>query len=643
MFCSKCGAKVTEDAAFCEKCGTRLTQNSMEAHPTVAFPAQESEEISVVSATATSKPGWKTVKDRETKITQEADIHEEASSISEGDADIYAILKENIGICPAIKSAKQVKKGVRLCGKVYSYFVKFVKEHTDQVRMKSMLAFPFSILYWVLGGLLCCIIGMLLTDFMKYGSNCIEYNHGILFAICCLVAGAAAFTHSFAGHKEKAAVADYVRDVAKRKNIYLFHGKRAAMPKIRIVAAAVLVLAGIIIISFNLPNLVNSLKYHDELLYNGLPVTRFLEMTQEDVESEYGEPWFTGQHIITGDDYHDYSCNNGSISDVVYSKKTGKVIYIRFYGDRCSCNGKRLNKSLERVLDILSVRYKGGYPLLGIYGSKHSGFYYEEAVYFGETPSQEEILAQMEFENGRYDNYDFVSLNVRGKQDYKIDLISQVWMDAVQNIGYVCLYTDEWIDTLNASVENISLSDTVGNNSNEPVQENDYALLEEFISLYIDPPDLKGDELTEYFNCEFDIWRCGEGYTNITINSNGHLVIPDHTAEYAGTWWDIYSQRCNMEISSYDGIYYNIEINWGCSAWENTHWSFFGTYDEIAGGIHYYGSRIEESYLGNGEMQETYVYSDGEGLIWVGDDGMLYWDDYVEQQGADCSFEKNIE
>lgn len=197
---------------------------------------------------------------------------------------------------------------------------------------------------------------------------------------------------------------------------------------------------------------------------------------------------------------------------------------------------------------------------------------------------------------------------------------------------------------LEAVFTNDEAGDTAENPSGEPVQENDYALLEEFISLicsYSDPPDLTGDELTEYFKREFDIWRRGEGYTNITTDSNGHLVIPDHTAEYAGTWWDTYSQRCSMEISSYDGIYYSIDINWGSSAWDNTHWSFFGTYDEMAGGIHYYGSRIEEYYPEDGEMQETYAYSDGEGLIWMGDDGRLYWDDYIEQQGADCSFEKS--
>lgn len=114
------------------------------------------------------------------------------------------------------------------------------------------------------------------------------------------------------------------------------------------------------------------------------------------------------------------------------------------------------------------------------------------------------------------------------------------------------------------------------------------------------------------------------------------------SAEYVGTWQDTYSQRCYMEISSSDGIQYYIDINWGSSAQENTHWSLWGMYDEVMGGIYYNGSKIEEYYPEGGEMQETIVYSDGAGLIWMGDDGMLYWDDHVEEQGRDCSFEKSI-
>ncbi len=110
--------------------------------------------------------------------------------------------------------------------------------------------------------------------------------------------------------------------------------------------------------------------------------------------------------------------------------------------------------------------------------------------------------------------------------------------------------------------------------------------------------------------------------------------------EYIGEWFDTVSQRCHAEISSEDGIHYTIDINWASSAWENTHWSFSGTYDESEGKIHYSGSRIEEYYPDEGDVQETYAYTDGEGYLWIGDDGMLYWDDLKEQQGEGLVFEK---
>ena len=197
------------------------------------------------------------------------------------------------------------------------------------------------------------------------------------------------------------------------------------------------------------------------------------------------------------------------------------------------------------------------------------------------------------------------------------------------------VFTDEDME----SIVNDGSGETLPSQQNE----NNYELLDEFISLicsYSDPPDLEGEELTDYFKSEFDSWLNGEGYINITTDADGHLVIPDHTDEYVGNWWDTYSQRCNMEISSYDGINYEIDINWGSSAWDNTHWAFYGIYDELEGGIYYYGSRIEEHYSDDGELEETYVYSNGEGLLWIGDDGILYWDDYIEQQGTDCSFER---
>ena len=204
------------------------------------------------------------------------------------------------------------------------------------------------------------------------------------------------------------------------------------------------------------------------------------------------------------------------------------------------------------------------------------------------------------------------------------------------------VFTNDSVSTESTEAVNAETENTA-TESGAMLSENDYELLPEFIELicsFSDPPDLEGEELDTYFKEQFDAWKRGEGFNFIIIDETGHLVIENHSAEYCGEWGDIYSQRCYMSIQS-DGIYYQIDINWSSSAWENTHWLFWGTYDSTLGGIVYSGSRIEEYYLETGEVQETYAYTDGTGLIYMGDDGMLYWVDDIENQGADCIFEKN--
>lgn len=109
--------------------------------------------------------------------------------------------------------------------------------------------------------------------------------------------------------------------------------------------------------------------------------------------------------------------------------------------------------------------------------------------------------------------------------------------------------------------------------------------------------------------------------------------------EFAGTWWDIHSQRCNMNIELSGDVYY-IDINWSSSANENTHWSFTGSYDNTKGGILYSGSKTDTYYTEQGYKHENIVYSDGKGLIRIDNSGALYWDDYKEQAGKNCCFEK---
>ena len=108
--------------------------------------------------------------------------------------------------------------------------------------------------------------------------------------------------------------------------------------------------------------------------------------------------------------------------------------------------------------------------------------------------------------------------------------------------------------------------------------------------------------------------------------------------EFLGTWQDTVSQRCGMKIQI-DGTKYVIEINWGSSARENTRWSFTGQYDSARGGIAYTGQRVEEVYPEEGKVEETVVYENGTGLLYL-KEGLLYWTDDVEDMGAQCVFEK---
>lgn len=116
--------------------------------------------------------------------------------------------------------------------------------------------------------------------------------------------------------------------------------------------------------------------------------------------------------------------------------------------------------------------------------------------------------------------------------------------------------------------------------------------------------------------------------------------IADHSAEYVGVWVDEYSQRCFMDISCSDGIYY-IQINWSGGASDTEQWDLVGEYDSGSNGIVYFGSRKEVHYSDGGDFQETYMYTDGSGRLFIGNDGILYWDDYKENVGANCRFNKS--
>lgn len=179
------------------------------------------------------------------------------------------------------------------------------------------------------------------------------------------------------------------------------------------------------------------------------------------------------------------------------------------------------------------------------------------------------------------------------------------------------------------------------------IQKTNDEQLNEFITLinsFSDPPDLSEDELETYYEREYESWKRKEGYLNITEDASGHLQIEDHSSEFCGGWSDTYSQRCGMSISSADGVYYTIEIQWSGSAWESTEWEFTATYDGYDNGLRYSGSKCNYTFPEdeNGAAIEEYDYYDGEGFIYIDSSGLLHWDDYVENAGENCLFEKDV-
>lgn len=78
-----------------------------------------------------------------------------------------------------------------------------------------------------------------------------------------------------------------------------------------------------------------SVEYPNELLYEGLPVARFLEMTKDDFIAEFGEP---DQNYP---EYPGISYDEKGITLINFSEETGKLICMNFYSERCTFNGKK--------------------------------------------------------------------------------------------------------------------------------------------------------------------------------------------------------------------------------------------------------------------------------------------------------------
>lgn len=133
--------------------------------------------------------------------------------------------------------------------------------------------------------------------------------------------------------------------------------------------------------------------------------------------------------------------------------------------------------------------------------------------------------------------------------------------------------------------------------------------------------------------------RQGEGTSSGINPDDGSSEI----SRYEGSWSGRDYDRLYMEIRYVDanGGYYDIYISWTSSASEWTQWELQAVYME-EGVIQYYGNQIEyEGVYETGEIEGNVVSEAEEGILWIGDDGLLYWDDHTEPSGESYVLEKS--
>ena len=158
-----------------------------------------------------------------------------------------------------------------------------------------------------------------------------------------------------------------------------------------------------------------------------------------------------------------------------------------------------------------------------------------------------------------------------------------------------------------------------------------------------------GVVITETQQVDDSQWgNIGYGWVSMDYIAEGtppldSLAIPPQNTidQYVGHWGDSIGQRCMMQIDYHDNQFF-FELSWGNGASSTAKWSFTGSYDGYANTVAYSNGRhYTEEYLESGKMIETVHYTNGSGYFFISHDGYMYWEDFTENRGTNCAFEKN--
>lgn len=103
----------------------------------------------------------------------------------------------------------------------------------------------------------------------------------------------------------------------------------------------------------------------------------------------------------------------------------------------------------------------------------------------------------------------------------------------------------------------------------------------------------------------------------------GETAYSSNDDAFIGSWSNLYESGMDMEITCDDGIHYQIDISKIWNPSEIRNWHFIGYYDTSLNGLVY----SDGVCLDMEQMEETFVYTDGDGAIMLGENGFLYWID----------------
>ncbi len=122
---------------------------------------------------------------------------------------------------------------------------------------------------------------------------------------------------------------------------------------------------------------------------------------------------------------------------------------------------------------------------------------------------------------------------------------------------------------------------------------------------------------------------------------------PDPTPEddaFSGRWQAVESPQYYMNIARGDGDSYTLEIVWAGASQGDVIWQAVGSYDKIWGGVAYTGTKYEDVVKADGTIDRTPIPEREEvtGMVYLEDDGTLYWIDDFDHTGDDMSFEKGL-